>query len=102
MGKAFGRLGLVRAARAMCAAGTQPQDVTAEALEREMLRPFGAPQPGGVAADTDPGELAAEAAAIAGEPDLAINIGPPGVCCDFLPWQARESALGARRHSSVL
>jgi hypothetical protein len=104
VGKAYGRMGLVRAARALCATGATPADVTGDALAREMLRPLHAPAPAAapaVPADGGPATRGGHgactgvctedeewaAAAAAGEPELAINVGPPGVCGDFLPWQ---------------
>ena len=93
VGKAYGRMGLVRAARALCSAGAAPADVTGEALAREMLRPLPTPTPGGPACAGERGGAAGDgewaAAAAASEPELAINVGPPGVCGDFLPWQVR-------------
>jgi hypothetical protein len=99
VGKAYGRLGLVRAARAMCTAGAAPADVTGDALVREMFRPPCAAAPAGGAGCAGSGDAAgdeaedkaaaAELAETASEPELAIKLGPPGVCADFLPWQVR-------------
>jgi hypothetical protein len=107
VGKAYGRLGLVRAARAMCTAGAAPADVTGDALVREMFRPPCAAAPAGGAGRAGSGDAAgdeaedraaaAELAETASEPELAIKLGPPGVCADFLPWQVRAPAPGYRQ-----
>ena len=101
LGKAYGRMGLVRAARAVCAAGVNPADVTGDVLVAEMFRPktTAAPAGEGRSVDTSDEQLAADLAATASEPELAINMGPAGVFGDFLPWQVRsqESVPRSRR-----